>query len=210
MPFFMLFFQRYLCIVERMNIKDKIILQALLNAPHAGWNSSALKAAAIELGHGALMVDALFADGMRDATRHVAVVFDTLLQAKLNQTNPDALRIRDRITQAVWWRLEIMTPYREGVCVALAYWARPMRTLYAAKTLWASADAIWIWAGDTATDYNRYTKRALLSGVMASTMLFWLQDRTPQFTATQDFLDRRIDNVLTLGRALSGGKRKTA
>jgi ubiquinone biosynthesis protein COQ9 len=76
--------------------------------------------------------------------------------------------------------------------------------------LWRSADRIWTWAGDTATDYNHYTKRALLSGVMASTTLFWMQDNSPASAASRAFLDRRIDNVLNIGRLLGTLKKKAA
>ncbi len=191
-------------------IKDKIVLHALEAVPHAGWNMNALREAAVAMGQEAQMADALFADGVRDATRHLTSIFDAQLMTRLKLIDATPLRVRDRITKAVLIRLDLMTRYRDGLTVAMTYWARPLRTIHAAKTLWQSADAIWNWAGDTSTDYNRYTKRALLSGVMASTMLFWLQDRTPQFTATHEFLDRRIENVLTIGRAIGGRKRKAA
>ena len=38
-------------------------------------------------------------------------------------------------------------------------------------------DRMWRLAGDTATDFNHYSKRTLLSGVIASTTLCWLGDK---------------------------------
>jgi ubiquinone biosynthesis protein COQ9 len=57
-------------------------------------------------------------------------------------------------------------------------------------------------AGDRATDYNYYTKRLLLAGVLSSTTLFWLNDRSKDHAATWAFLDRRIDEVLKVGGRL--------
>lgn len=35
-------------------------------------------------------------------------------------------------------------------------------------------DDIWYWAGDRSTDFNWYTKRALLAGIYTSTgLLIW-------------------------------------
>jgi ubiquinone biosynthesis protein COQ9 len=203
MALFVLFFQRFFFYGRGMNeqaLKDKIIAKALENAPFDGWSVSALRKACEDTGVNPQMAEALFADGTRAATRHVADMYDRRMMAQLKSVDSATLRVRERIARAVMTRLDLMAPQRQGLRAAVA---RP-----SARVLWHSADLIWDWAGDTATDYNRYTKRALLSGVMASTMLFWLQDTTPRFAATRAFLDRRIENVLSIGRIL--GKRKAA
>ena len=63
---------------------------------------------------------------------------------------------------------------------------------------------IWTWAGDDATDYNRYTKRGLLSGVIGATMAYWLQQNDDATNAkTFAFLNNRIENVVTIGQNTS-------
>jgi ubiquinone biosynthesis protein COQ9 len=57
---------------------------------------------------------------------------------------------------------------------------------------------MWYAAGDTSTDFNFYTKRATLAGVYSSTLLYWLNDRSPGSEATWGFLDRRIDDVMKI------------
>ena len=59
-----------------------------------------------------------------------------------------------------------------------------------------TVDVIWRAAGDTSTDFNFYTKRGLLAAVYASTVLFWLDDRSEDCAATWAFLDRRIAEVM--------------
>ena len=66
------------------------------------------------------------------------------------------------------------------------------------KTGWRTADVMWRIAGDTSTDYNHYTKRLMLGGVYASTLLVWLDDQTPGCAETASFLDRRIDDVMKI------------
>jgi len=190
-------------------LKDRITLRALADAPHAGWDKNALRRAAEAEGQKPQMADALFSS-MDGATRYVTDAFDRMLATQLHSVDTSDMKIRDRITYAVRTRLDIMAPYRESLRIIMAHWARPLRSVRAARALWSSADRIWTWAGDTSTDYNRYTKRGLLSGVMASTILFWLQDQSPAHTATRQFLDRRINNVLTVGKVLGSFKKRAA
>ena len=51
-------------------------------------------------------------------------------------------------------------------------------------------------AGDTATDYNWYTKRMILASVISATKLYWLGDQSTDYASTWAFLDRRLDDVM--------------
>lgn len=190
-------------------LKDRIALRALRDAPHEGWTMDALRRAAENEGQKAQMAAALFT-GMDDAARHISALFDRMMMEQLVSIDTENMKVRERIACAVRTRLDIMAPYRDCLRVSMAHWARPMRSVRAAKTLWRSADQIWTWAGDTATDYNHYTKRALLSGVMASTLLYWFQDTLPASAGTRQFLDRRITNVLSVGKVIGTLRKKAA
>ena len=62
-------------------------------------------------------------------------------------------------------------------------------------------DDIWHACGDTATDYNWYTKRGLLAGVYAATELFMITDYSPGYADTWKSLDRRLEDVKRIGSA---------
>jgi ubiquinone biosynthesis protein COQ9 len=84
---------------------------------------------------------------------------------------------------------------------ALTLEALPQQGPRALKQLYRTVDAIWYAAGDTATDFNFYTKRMLLAGVYAATLLHWLDDKSEGFAATAAFLDRRISDVMKIQQA---------
>ena len=67
---------------------------------------------------------------------------------------------------------------------ALSILAMPQNVPLALRIGWRSADLMWRLAGDTATDYNHYTKRLILSGVYGSTLLAWLDDQSEGWTET--------------------------
>ena len=64
------------------------------------------------------------------------------------------------------------------------------------------ADEILFLAGDKTVDTSWYTKRLALSTIYASTELFMTTDKSPNFTETEAFLLRRLDESNTLGSIL--------
>ncbi len=189
-------------------IKDKIIESALPDVPFDGWTAEVLERAAIAAGYEAAMVTAVFPKGVKDAVIYFSHWADKQMLDALKKTDPASLKVRERIALAVRVKFERLEPYREAERLAIAYWMRPFRKFEGARLVWKTADVIWDWAGDTATDYNHYTKRALLSGVLTATALFWLNDHSAGQKDSWAFLDRRIENVLSVGKIV--GRFKTA
>ena len=191
------------------DIRDAILLQALPDVIFDGWTMAVAERAAVNAGYDRSMVLAVFPGGLADFVGQLSDWADRQMLARLNEYDPESMRVRDRVRLGVVTRLEILDPYREQVRKAMIYWALPHRTSQAGRVVWRTADRIWLWAGDTATDYNHYTKRGLLSGVISSTTLVWLGDESKSGAKTLSFLDRRIENVLELGKMI-GRIKKTA
>lgn len=182
--------------------RDKILEIMLPDVPFHGWRWAGVVAAAEQAGLKADMAAAVFPGGLPDVVAHFSDWADRAMMRGLATVDPAGLRVRERVQRAVEFRLEALQPHREAVRAALAYWALPVRGVRAGGVVWRTADRIWQWAGDTATDYNRYTKRGLLCGVIGSTTLAWLGDDSGDMNATRDFLARRIENVMQMGRVL--------
>jgi len=74
--------------------------------------------------------------------------------------------------------------------------AMPQNAARALRLGWSSADAMWRLAGDTATDYNHYTKRTILASVYAATLAVFATDSSEGKAETAAFLDRRLQGIL--------------
>jgi ubiquinone biosynthesis protein COQ9 len=72
------------------------------------------------------------------------------------------------------------------------------------KELHALSDEIWYLAGDTSVDTSWYTKRASLAAVYASSELFMTTDTSKNFAATEEFVNRRLEDVQKLGGTIGG------
>ena len=106
------------------------------------------------------------------------------------------MKIRERIRALVQYRLDAVRGQEEALRRALAIMAMPQNAPTALRLGWNSADTMWRLAGDTATDYNHYTKRAILASIYSATLLAFVNDQTDDKSETAAFLDRRIDGVM--------------
>lgn len=119
---------------------------------------------------------------------------DRLMLARIAAEDLPGLRFRDRIAAAVRFRIEASD--RELVRRGAALFALPQHAAAGAALVWGTADAIWTALGDSSRDINWYSKRATLSAVYSSTVLYWLGDESDDAADTRDFLDRRIEDVM--------------
>lgn len=108
-----------------------------------------------------------------------------------------AMKIRERIRALVQFRLDAVTGREEALRRALAIMAMPANVARALRTGWHSADIMWRLAGDTATDWNHYSKRALLASLYGATLAVLVDDTSEGKAETRAFLDRRIEGVMT-------------
>jgi ubiquinone biosynthesis protein COQ9 len=85
----------------------------------------------------------------------------------------------------------------------------PQNVARGAQLGWRAADAMWRAAGDTATDYNHYTKRDDRSaGVYAATIAVFLEDESEGHADTRAFLGRRIENIMRSSAPRRNGSRR--
>ena len=184
---------------EHMNLDELRAALAPLLPAHAafdGWTEEALAMAAEELGVPPGRARLAFPGG---AIEMVDAWFDWIDKAMLIAFPPERIaqmKIRERIRDLILFRFETMRPHREALRRALAVLAMPQNLAAAARLAWRSADRIWRLAGDTATDFNHYSKRAILVGVYGSTTLVFLDDNDEDLAETRAFLGRRIDDVM--------------
>lgn len=169
------------------------------NAAFDGWRAAAVDSAAAQAGidpaiarlafdadrAGGAAIDMIEAWFESIDTRMFAVVGDTLANKGMSA----------RITTLIEARLTLLERDREALRRALAVLALPQNLAKATKLGWRTADRMWRAAGDTATDYNHYTKRLILSAVYTLTITTFLDDESEGFADTRAFLARRIAGV---------------
>jgi ubiquinone biosynthesis protein COQ9 len=177
--------------------KAALLNAALMHVPFDGWSETAFRAAVRDAGIDPEVARAICPRGAVDLAVAYHRAGDAAMVARLQAEDLSALKFRDKVAAAVRFRLEAATD-KEAVRRGTTLFALPMHAADGAKLIWGTSDAIWTALGDTSRDVNWYTKRATLSGVYSSTVLYWLGDQTDNHAATWAFLDRRIENVMQI------------
>ncbi len=188
------------------DLKTRFLLTALPDVVFDGWTDDLMQRTAKKL---KTTPAKAFPGGVEELILYFLDWATDETVAAMEKPGLDKMRVRDRITMGVRAHIEVLQPHKQAFSAALSAMAKPPRSLHLARSVWRAADRIWWTAGDTATDYNHYTKRGLLAGVLTATTLYWLNDDSRDMGATWDFLDRRIENVMKIGQTLGRfGKKK--
>ena len=182
-------------------LRERLIEALLPEVAFDGWSRAALRRAAVRAGIPSAEALALFPGGPASLVAEFSRWADRKMLDRLENEALDDLPTRERIALAIETRLDIVAPWREAVRRAMSTLAMPQHAPLGARLLYETIDGIWYAAGDKATDFSFYTKRASLAAIYAATILYWLDDRSPDFLETRGFLARRLEDAGRLGRA---------
>jgi ubiquinone biosynthesis protein COQ9 len=173
--------------------------QALLDetlklAPIHGWTRRTATLAGKALGMSQGETELLIPHGPADLAALLSRRHDARTLTALSEVHASNLKIRERIRRAVEARLDASASDEPALRRWMGFLALPSHLGLGSRLAWESADVLWRWAGDIATDENHYSKRVLLAGIITGAMAIRMTDGRK---AALDFVDRRIDNVMS-------------
>jgi ubiquinone biosynthesis protein COQ9 len=189
---------------------DRLLDAALPHAAFDGWSATTFSLAAQDAG---LTPDAARLAAPRaelDLIAHWSAQLDSAMLARMADADLASMKIRQRVTFAVQARLEAIGAHEEAARRARARLMLHDAGMLGAELIWATSDKIWAALNDPSTDFNWYSKRAILSAVYTSSLSAWLNDGEPDKARAKAFLDRRIENVMEFEKAKAQWRKMTA
>lgn len=181
--------------------RDEILLATLPNVVFDGWGTLALREGAQAAGFDDGALARAFPGGVPELVEHFGTWTDRRVLEDLAAQPLAELRTHEKIRLAVVTHFTVLEPHKDAKRRLIAYLALPQNIGLGLRMLHRTVDAMWWAAGDTATDFNHYSKRALLAAVLSATTLYWLEDSSEDHADTWAFLDRRLANVAGIGKA---------
>lgn len=189
--------------------RDTILEAVLPNVVFDGWSDDAMLDGARMADIEPLAVRRAFPGGVAELIEHFADWTDRAMLAAMQAHPLDDMRTPQKIRLALVCHFQVLEPHREAVRRLLAYLALPRNMGLGLRLLHRTVDTIWYAAGDNATDFNHYSKRAILAGVLSAATFYWLDDASEDRADTWAFIDRRLGEVAGVGKATSAVKTVT-
>jgi len=181
--------------------EQTVLDAAIARAPALGWNARLVREASEACGLSQGDEELLLPNGARDLAALLSRRHDARALAALGEIDAKSLKIRERIARAVSERMEAGAADLEATRRCAAFLALPVNADLGLKLAWESADHLWRWAGDEATDWNHYSKRTILSGILIPALTMrWFDGRE----AAEAFVARRIENVMAFEKWKAG------
>lgn len=171
--------------------EQRLLDAALPLVGEFGWSDLLIWAAARKVGLTRPEAELLMPHGPSDLAALLSRRHDQRAMQALAGLDAKTLKIRERIRRGVEARLDAAIADEAAVRRWQGFLV--LHPLLGSKLLWESADLIWRWAGDTATDENHYSKRAILSGILSTCLAVRLSSGQEAASAQ---LDRSIERVM--------------
>ncbi|KAJ1970049.1 Ubiquinone biosynthesis protein coq9, mitochondrial [Dispira parvispora] len=176
-------------------VEDQIVQKALDLVPTYGWSERAVVEAVQALGyppilHGIVpggpvgLVEHFLQRSRREMNKQLAA----------SPLDPQASLLA-KLQHACQVRLQLTVPVIGQWQEATALLAQPSHIPIAIEQLYDLVDDMWYYAGDKSHTMDWYSKRVSLAGVYTATEMYMTEDRSPNFEATFEFLERRLKDV---------------
>lgn len=186
----------------------RILSAALAHVPAHGFRSDTIARGARDAGYLDISTN-LFPKGAFELVRY-HLVSQRLALANRVQFREEELRsgagVGRRVRALVLARL-----HANAEAGVVGRWQEALGLMSLAENIPESlrelarlSDEIWFLAGDTAVDGSWYTKRASLSAIYAAAEVFQTTDQSSDFHDTEQFLDRRLEDLRIVGTAVGG------
>lgn len=173
--------------------EQQVLEEAIRIAPLEGWTSRMTRLAGRAAGFSDGETELLLPRGPADLAALLSRRHDARALLMLEAVDPKTLKIRERIAQAVEARIDAAGNDEAAARRWCGWLTLPQNLALGGQLAWESADLLWRWAGDVATDENHYSKRALLAGILTGALAIRLNSSRG---AAVRFAQRRIDDVM--------------
>ena len=191
------------------NYSEKLVLGMLLNIPFDGLQWEALYRAAEDLkiyknpltNENKIELKNFFENDLVNTIKAFNDYLDDKMEDSFSKTKKNKQRTPEKIKSLILNRISASLDFKDGIVSSLGFMSLPQNSKPSIKMLYNTCDRIWRVSGDQSTDFSFYTKRLILSGVYSSTLMYWIQDDTGDLKNTEDFLNRRLEDVSKIGKA---------
>jgi len=187
-----------------MNLK-KIRNQLLQDAkPHVikyGWNENLFVNMVNDSNFTLEEMNVLFPTGYTTLIEMYLKEINSKMTVESQKINLIRLRIHERIREIFILRLKIMSKEKKLISKTFFYLLLPQNYKLALKNLYKTVDQMWFLARDNSTNFNYYSKRAILASIYTSVMIHFVNNDNMDKTII--LLNKQLNRVSNIPKIKS-------
>ena len=158
-----------------------------------GWNENLLESISKKRKYKINEITALFPEGYLSLLKYYLKELNLQMTHSSKNLNLSQMKVHERIREIILLRLKNSQDEKELIKKTYFNFLLPCHHKIALISLYETVDQIWFIARDNSTDFNFYSKRAILAAIYSSTVLHWMNNNS--FNQTKIFLDNQLKKV---------------
>jgi ubiquinone biosynthesis protein COQ9 len=178
-------------------LRNKILAASLEFVPAHGWTKLTISKGAESIGYPGVAHGMFSYGGIElvhyfymDCNKKLVKIIKERLESS-GETKTDPIGFAKETLKC---RLSMLKPYLKTWPQAMALMGLPQNASKSLANLLTMVDDICYYSGDRSVDFGWYVRRVGLASIYKVTELYMLQDTSPDFIKTWEFLDRRIED----------------
>ena len=161
-----------------------------------GWNDKIIDSIARKSKFKSEEIGVLFPKGYKSILElYLLDLNDDMIKA-CQKINLSKMKTHERIREIILLRLKNNEKDKKLIRKTFFSLMLPQHYKIATATLYDVVDKIWFITGDNSTDFNFYTKRAILALIYSSTVFYWLNNNK-NLEQTKIFLNKQLKKIAT-------------
>ena len=181
--------------MDKLVKKDKFLSKFLKLSSNKGWNMLVFEETQKKLKYNSSLVEELFPRKLDDLILFFNYVTNDKLSRTYKKKRLNKKSIRVSVLNAVKIRFELLNTNKDSIKKSLFFLSNPSKQILSGKLIYKTVDHVWRLIGDKSTDYNFYTKRAILASIYSAAIMIWINDKSYNLDKTFSFLDKSIMNM---------------
>ena len=159
------------------------------------WNIESFNKAQKKLKYSPNLLKVLFPNKLNDLVFYFSDFINKKMITVYKKKRINKKSLRLQILTLLKIRFSILNEYKSVIKESMVFLCSPSKQLLSSKLIFKTADFMWISINDKSTDYNFYTKRAILGTIYSVVILFWLNDKSNKLDKTYNLLEKLIMNM---------------
>ena len=174
-------------------IRNEILSEAKSYVVKCGWSEEMFNKVALNSKYESSVIFTLFPKGYISLIQLYLDEINKKMNDESKKLNLIRFRVHERIKELCILRFKIMVKEKKVISKTFFHLLLPSNYSFCIKNLYKTVDQIWFLAGDNSTDFNFYSKRAILASIYSAAILHFINN--DNFEETIRLLNRLLKKV---------------